>query len=451
MKIKAFIGCIVFFVVLYLGIAFGSSFFVERRFHEKIQEANQWLAQNTRDMRIVDMGFDRGLFSSTGQFAIEWDIRSSFMRQSLINELPAGIRGNVVRIVVDNQFHTGPWLGGTGVGMVRINSVANFDPQTVPAEFIQGFKGQNVMTSEVSIGYAKEVSFHASSAPFYLAEGGNLVDYRGFQAQLTSSFGFKKGNFTFNLPYFLMTSNANADQLFIVNLSYTTQDSFHKDLITWTFSGRHESILERFGIVENGSSIFELSPFRIVTEQKIANDLYSQHSEITFTGSYQGRPYQGNVAMDANSINYIEWQRIMALTANGGAKGLEAVIQDDLVNFIKTAPSISINPFQFTYNGQTLDLRSSMGFRSSSAEELKMPIGMLLATKAYYNLSAQIPNQFMTPQFLGSSSYQALMQLVQGGILVRQGGNMHAIDISMEGGRVIINGVDQSSSGGRRR
>lgn len=434
MNSKALMGGFALVAAAYIGVAFGSSFYAEKRYHETLQEVNDSLAQTSPDIRITDITYSRGLFDSTGRFVVEWNFRNSFMRQNLLGELPADFKGSTVRFIVDNQIRTGPWLGSKGFGLARIHSVANYDPQTVPEVLIQAFNGQNMVTSEVSIGYLKAVSFDIYGAPFAIEDEGENVDFRGFRAQLSSNFWNKKGDFTFNMPYLGIVSDFGASQFLIHNLTYTTQDAEHDNFMLWSISGRHESTLGQLKFVVNQIHLIELNQYHMVSDGKITRDVLAFDSQTSFKGIYQGYPFEGHINGQAEGIDVNFYKMI--------GEGLENVNEEDFKSFIMHAP-FTKGTGQLTINGQIMNMHVSAGIRSSSPEELNMPAGMLILSKMYANLNVEIPPSFLTPGLIGHDAYQTVAMMIQERILVRQSNNTYASDISMEGGRITVNGHER--------
>lgn len=445
MKAKTLLVGAVVLVGVYLGAAFGSSFYIEKRYHEEVVETNIWLQENMPDVRVTELSYHRGLFDSQAQFAVEWDVRRSYLRQNEFYETPFELPQKPIRIIVDNDIRTGPWLGSKGLGLARVDTVANFDPAHVSPQIVQSLQGQNLITAQIKITYWKDFSTDVYGAAFDLDDGDTQFQYNGVAAQFqTRRFG-TKADLSVNFPYLLLTQPSTQSQLLIHQLTYQARDSEVGDIVTW-WNGNHNLALERF-LIDGGKpeQQFDINKVLLVSEERRDGDFASYKMEIKFDAKVMGNSMQVNLYSRLDNINVPvmeEFSKQYEAAGNSPRAQQEAmrIMESRAADIFKASPAFIIDPFTITYNGQTAESHVDIRVASITADDLKRtPFMALLMTRLSVQMDFRAPASMLTREILGPKLYAQLQERIQQGALVNRGGTV-TWDFSYQGGTAMMNG-----------
>lgn len=423
MKVKTLVGCIVGLTVAYVGSAFGISLYAENIYRNQIKTIRESLIA-LPEITIKESSYQRGLFSSSARTVLQWDQEDS----------------TSIRIVMDDKIQIGPWLGGVTFGLIKEESVINFDPTAVSPQFTQALNGQNFISARTTVGFTTNFTSEIYSPAIDADTPEMQIRYNGFVANMsTSSFG-KKADINFNFPY-LNIKETDRSTFLLNNLTGYIQDLPIGDAAAISpildfkiqFDNLHYT-------ADDGTRILELNKARFINESHLNGKMLDGRTAYEFSGSYLGKPLAMQMVIKVKNFNYPAYQAMMVIVQKQDAQAMRRFFEDNgWVDFLKTSPIFEIEPFVIEYAGE----RASMTMRTSigqiTADDAKMRPEMLIARKANIRINIQIPQSFLTRAMIGDEVYGHLQDALKKGIFMRIG-NMYVMNFELGSGRMDLNG-----------
>lgn len=445
MRLKRLLIALGVLVFVYFGAVLGNSFYAEKRYNDRLHELQTYLADNMPELRIVETSYQRGLFNSRSRFVLEWNMRETYLRQDGMLALSGLLPVNPVRLVVENQIRTGPWLGSQGLfGLMFINSTANFDPASVSAQFQQSFNGQPFVVAQSKIGYIKDRAFTVWNAPFNINVDADQIRYNGMKFEYQTTLMGKVRLASLEMPYLLL-QNPNG-KLQVNNLLYHAEGgsifSTAMENSVKLYVGDERFTLDQFTMQFLDTDLV-MKNINIQSTDSEKKGVYSSLVVFQSEGQYQGAPFQNNIQVRLEGLNFRAMNKLQRFDNEKDFEAKRDYLEKDGAELFQFEPTLTIDPFTITYNGQEAQARLRISVKSLSAEEFKSRLSLddILMNKINLQADFSMPVAWATPEFLGSLQYTLMMNAVKNGYILRNGRQFTGTyNIDYGTGRVEING-----------